>query len=125
RTPLNGIIGGTRLLESTDLNPAQRHHTALIRTSAETLLQLVEEFLDVSKLEADKLTIELIPFALRTTLAETLRPLTPRAHVKGLILRLCVDDEVPDTLIGDPARLRQILVNLVGNAINFTEDVET
>jgi two-component system sensor histidine kinase/response regulator len=124
RTPLNGVIGGTRLLESTELSAAQRHHVAMVRSSAETLLQLIEEILDVSKLEANKLTIEPIAFALRATLTESLRPLTPAADVKGLLLRMRVADEVPDTLVGDPVRLRQIVVNLVSNAIKFTDDGE-
>jgi two-component system, sensor histidine kinase and response regulator len=124
RTPLNGVIGGTRLLESTELSAAQRHHVAMVRNSAETLLQLVDEILDVSKLEASKLTIEPITFSLRATLAEALRPLTPAADIKGLLLRMRVSDEVPDTLVGDPVRLRQIVVNLVSNAIKFTDDGE-
>jgi two-component system, sensor histidine kinase and response regulator len=124
RTPLNGVIGGTRLLESTELSAAQRHHVAMVRTSAETLLQLIDEILDVSKLEASKLTIEPITFSLRATLTEALRPLTPAADVKGLLLKVRVTDEVPDTLVGDPVRLRQIVVNLVSNAIKFTDDGE-
>jgi two-component system, sensor histidine kinase and response regulator len=124
RTPLNGVIGGTRLLESTELSAAQRHHVAMVRTSAETLLQLIDEILDVSKLEASKLTIEPITFALRATLTEALRPLTPAADIKGLLLKIRVADEVPDTLVGDPVRLRQIVVNLVSNAIKFTDDGE-
>src|SRR5262249_22729322 len=124
RTPLNGVIGGTRLLESTELSAAQRHHVAMIRSSAETLLQLIDEILDVSKLEASKLTIEPITFALRATLAEALRPPTPAADIKGLLLKIRVADEVPDTLVGDPVRLRQIVVNLVSNAIKFTDDGE-
>jgi len=124
RTPLNGVIGGTRLLESTDLNPAQRHHVGIVRVSAETVLQLVEEILDVAKLEVNKLHIDSTPFPLRATLAEALRPITPRADVKGLVLRLRVEDEVPEALIGDPVRLRQIIVNLVENAIKFTQDGE-
>ena len=124
RTPLNGVIGGTRLLETTELSPAQRHHVSMVRESAETLLGLVDEILDFAKLEASKLTIEPIAFSLRATLAEALRPLTPRADVKGLVLRMHVEDDVPDALIGDPVRLRQIVVNLVGNAIKFTEDGE-
>jgi CheY-like chemotaxis protein/anti-sigma regulatory factor (Ser/Thr protein kinase) len=112
------------MLESSNLTPAQRQHVSLIRASAETLLQLVEQILDVSKLEASKLTIERIPFAPRATLAEALRPLTPRADRKGLLLRLHVEDSVPDALVGDPVRLRQIVVNLVDNAIKFTDDGE-
>jgi len=124
RTPLNGVIGGTRLLESTELSPAQRHHVTLIRSSTEALLQLIDEILDVTKLEASKLTIEPVAFALRATLAESLRPLTPAADIKGLLLRIRAADEVPDALVGDPVRLRQIVVNLVSNAIKFTDDGE-
>ena len=124
RTPVNGVIGGTQLLEATELSLAQRHHVSMVRDSAQTLLQLIEEILDVSKLEASKLTIEPIAFSLRATLTESVRPLTPRADMKGLLLRVRVADEVPDALVGDPGRLRQIVVNLVGNAIKFTEDGE-
>ncbi len=124
RTPLNGVIGGSRLLESTDLNPAQRHHVATVRGSAETLLRLIEEILDFSKLEAKKLTIEPVAFSLRATLAESVRPLTPRADAKDLVLRVRVAPEVPDALVADPGRLRQIVVNLVGNAIKFTDNGE-
>ena len=124
RTPLNGVIGGTQLLEASDLSPAQRHHVGMVRDSAQSLLQLIEEILDVSKLEASKLTLEPIAFSLRATLTESVRPLTPRADMKGLLLRVRVADEVPDALVGDPIRLRQIVVNLVGNAIKFTEDGE-
>jgi signal transduction histidine kinase/CheY-like chemotaxis protein len=124
RTPLNGVIGGTRLLESTDLTPAQRHHVAMVRSSAEAMLGLIEDVLDFSKLEASKLTIEPIAFALRATLAESLRPLTPRADAKGLVLRVRVAADVPDALVGDSVRLRQIVVNLVANAIKFTDDGE-
>src|SRR5262249_783680 len=97
RTPLNGVIGGTRLLESTELSAAQRHHVAMVRSSAEALLQLIDEILDVSKLEASKLTIEPTTFSLRTTLSESVRPLTPAADLKGLLVRIGVADEVPDT----------------------------
>ena len=124
RTPLNGVIGGTRLLEFTELSPAQRHHVATVRGSAEMLLRLIEEILDFSKLEAKKLTIEPVAFSLRATLAESVRPLTPRADAKDLVLRVRVAPEVPDALVADPGRLRQIVVNLVGNAIKFTDDGE-
>src|SRR5262249_12837294 len=103
---------------------AQRHHVTMVRSSAETLLQLIDEVLDISKLEASKLTIEPVTFALRATLAEALRPLTPAADLKGLLLKIRVADEVPATLVGAPVRLRQIVVNLVSNAIKFTDDGE-
>src|SRR5436309_6334417 len=124
RTPLNGVIGGTRLLESTELTQAQRHHVAMVRGSAEAMLGLIDEVLDFSKLEASKLTIEPIAFALRATLAESVRPLTPRADAKGLVLRVRVAADVPDALVGDSVRLRQIVTNLVANAIKFTDDGE-
>lgn len=121
RTPVNGIIGMTELALATDLTPGQRDYLETINTCAESLLSLLSNILDFSKIEAGKLEIERTEFSLRELLGETLTTLAPRAHNKGLELLLHIRPEVPDLVIGDPHRLRQIVVNLVGNALKFTE----
>jgi two-component system, sensor histidine kinase and response regulator len=124
RTPMNGIIGMTELALDTNLTAEQRDYLGSVKTSAGSLLTLVNDILDFSKVEAGKLDIEEVDFSLRDTLANTLKPLSLRAHQKGLELAINVSPDVPDALIGDPVRLRQILVNLIGNAIKFTEKGE-
>lgn len=121
RTPLNGVIGFTRLTLKTDLSATQRDHLNTIERSANNLLTIINDVLDFSKLEAGKLTLESIPFLLRTTLDETVTLLAHSAHDKGLELTLNIKNDVPDNVIGDPLRLQQILTNLAGNAIKFTE----
>jgi two-component system sensor histidine kinase/response regulator len=121
RTPMNGILGMTELALDTDLTEEQREHLMLVRLSAESLLTVINDILDFSKIEAGKLDLESIPFDLRESLGETMKALSIRAHQKGLELVYDVDPSVPESLIGDPSRLRQIVVNLVGNAIKFTE----
>jgi PAS domain S-box-containing protein len=121
RTPMNGILGMTELALDTDLTPRQREFLGMVKTSADNLLALLNDILDFSKIEAGKFELENIDFRLRDTVAETLGTLALRAHHKGLELACHVRPEVPDALVGDPVRLRQILVNLVGNAIKFTE----
>ncbi|MEE8292438.1 MAG: response regulator, partial [Candidatus Tectomicrobia bacterium] len=121
RTPMNGVIGMAELLGNTHLTPQQRDYLNMVRNSADTLLLLINDILDFSKIEAGKLDLEAIPFHLRDTLGDTLQTLALRAADKGLELAYHIPSEVPDTLIGDPGRLRQIIVNLVGNAIKFTE----
>jgi signal transduction histidine kinase/CheY-like chemotaxis protein len=121
RTPMNGIIGMTELALDTDLTTRQREHLGLVKSSAESLLVVINDILDFSKIEAGKLRIESIPFSVREMLGETLQALALRAHAKGLELACRIAPEVPDDLIGDPDRIRQILVNLVGNAIKFTD----
>jgi signal transduction histidine kinase/DNA-binding response OmpR family regulator/HPt (histidine-containing phosphotransfer) domain-containing protein len=121
RTPMNGIIGMTELTLSTDLTPEQREYLALAKTSADAMLALLNDILDFSKIEAGKLALERIDFSLRDSLGHTLKSLALRAHQKGLELADDVRPDVPDAQVGDPGRLRQILVNLVGNAIKFTE----
>ncbi|MDU7390762.1 two-component sensor histidine kinase BarA [Atlantibacter hermannii] len=121
RTPLNGVIGFTRLTLKTDLNPTQRDHLNTIERSANNLLAIINDVLDFSKLEAGKLILESIPFLLRNTLDEVMTLLAHSAHDKGLELTINIKNDVPDNVIGDPLRLQQVLTNLVGNAIKFTE----
>jgi two-component system, sensor histidine kinase and response regulator len=124
RTPMNGILGMTELVLDTDLTPEQREHLGLVRLSAESLLSIINDILDFSKIEAGKLELEAIPFDLRESLGETMKALGVRAHQKGLELVYDVQPEVPEGVVGDPGRIRQILINLVGNAIKFTEKGE-
>ena len=124
RTPMNGIIGMTELAMNTSLTPPQRDYLQTVHQSADALLVIINDILDFSKIEAGKLSIDAIDFSLRTMLDETLKPLALRAHAKHLELMIHVRPDVPDTLVGDPLRLRQILMNLVGNAIKFTEQGE-
>ncbi|MRS14151.1 two-component sensor histidine kinase BarA [Enterobacteriaceae bacterium RIT691] len=121
RTPLNGVIGFTRLTLKTDLNPTQRDHLSTIERSANNLLAIINDVLDFSKLEAGKLILESIPFPLRNSLDEVVTLLAHSAHDKGLELTLNIKNDVPDNVIGDPLRLQQVITNLVGNAIKFTE----
>ena len=124
RTPMNGILGMTELVLDTDLTTEQRENLGLVRLSAESLLVVINDILDFSKIEAGKMDFESIPFDLRESLGETMKALGFRASQKGLELVYDVAPDIPDALIGDPGRLRQILVNLVGNAIKFTETGE-
>jgi PAS domain S-box-containing protein len=121
RTPMNGVLGMTELALGTELTPQQREFIATAHASAESLLALLNDILDFSKIEAGKLDLVVEPFGLRATLDETLRPLAMRARSKGLELRCTVAASVPDQLVGDPGRLRQVLINLIGNALKFTE----
>ncbi len=124
RTPMNGVLGMTQLLLDTKLAPRQREYLGLVQTSAESLLRILNDVLDFSKIEAGKLELERLPFDVRDTVASTLQTLAHRATAKGLELTCRVAPEVADGLLGDAGRLRQILVNLVGNAIKFTEKGE-
>ncbi|QEH36380.1 Signal transduction histidine-protein kinase BarA [Aquisphaera giovannonii] len=121
RTPMNGILGMTELALATELTPRQREYLMLARSSAESLLTIIDDILDFSKIEAGKLTLDPAPFALREALEEALRVMALRAHAKGIELACRIDPEVPDSLVGDAGRLRQVLINLVGNAVKFTE----
>ena len=124
RTPMNAIVGMTELALNTGLTDIQRDYLETVRQSADSLLVVINDVLDFSKIEAGKLHLEAIDFSLRTMLEETLRPLAYRAHEKRLELLVDVKPDVPDPLVGDPTRIRQVLVNLVGNAIKFTHTGE-
>jgi PAS domain S-box-containing protein len=124
RTPMNGILGMTELALDTELTHEQREYLELVQLSANSLLTVINDILDFSKIEAGKLELDLIDFDLRDNVGDTLKVLAQRAHKKGLELAYHVQSETGDGLIGDPGRLRQILVNLVGNAIKFTEQGE-
>jgi two-component system, sensor histidine kinase and response regulator len=120
-TPMNGIIGMTELALDTELTSEQREYLDAVRTSADALLGLINDILDYSKIEAGKLDVETIDFDLGYALDQTMRVLAPRAHQKGLELAYHVAPDVPPAVSGDPARLRQIIIYLVGNALKFTE----
>jgi PAS domain S-box-containing protein len=124
RTPMNGVIGMTELALDTELTSRQRDYLNLVKSSAESLLTVINDILDFSKIEAGKLSLDQEPFSLRQVLDETLQALALRAHAKDLELACRIAPDVPDGLIGDPGRLRQVLLNLVGNAIRFTEHGE-
>jgi signal transduction histidine kinase/DNA-binding response OmpR family regulator len=124
RTPINGIMGMTELALDTELNSEQRGYLLLVKSSGESLLSVINDILDFSKVESGKLDLEMIEFSLYDCVGETMRVLALRAHQKGLELAYDADPEVPSHLLGDPGRLRQILVNLVGNAIKFTQHGE-
>jgi PAS domain S-box-containing protein len=121
RTPLNGVIGMTGMLLDTDLNAEQLEYAEIVRTSGEMLLSLINDILDFSKIEARRLDLEALDFDLRFLLKEVIDLLALSAHEKGLGLDCIVEPDVPSRLRGDPGRLRQILVNLTGNAVKFTE----
>ena len=124
RTPMNGIIGMTQLALETELTQEQHDYLSMVKVSADSLLNLLNEILDFSKIEAGKLELDPVEFQLRDTLADALRSVSTRAHEKGLALAYSVDENVGDSLIGDSNRLRQVIINLVGNAIKFTSQGE-
>ncbi|MFZ0639783.1 MAG: response regulator [Candidatus Acidiferrales bacterium] len=121
RTPMNGVIGMTQLALETDLRPEVREYLSMVKSSADSLLALLNDMLDFSKIEAEKIEFESLPFALRENLGQTMKALGHSAHSKGLELAWRVAPDVPEWLVGDCGRLRQVLLNLVGNAIKFTE----
>ncbi|MFA6292482.1 MAG: response regulator [Victivallales bacterium] len=124
RTPMNGVIGMTDLLLDTSLNQEQKEYARAVKSSGEALLTVINDILDFSKIEAHKLTLETVPFCLRDSMGDILAALALRASEKGLELAYNIPPEVPDSVMGDPGRLRQIILNLVGNAIKFTEKGE-
>ena len=124
RTPMNGVIGMTDLLLGTKLDPEQREFANTVRLSAESLLIVINDILDFSKIEANKLELETIEFDLRETVDTTMDLLAAQAHSKGIELAAFIRPEVPVQLLGDPGRLRQVISNLVGNAVKFTSHGE-
>jgi PAS domain S-box-containing protein len=124
RTPMNAIIGMTDLALQTRLTPQQREYLRTARESAESLMTIIDDILDVSKIEARRLTLERTPFRFRDTVEDSVKLLAPRADQRGLDLSCRIAPDVPDAVVGDPGRLRQVLLNLVGNAIKFTDEGE-
>ncbi|RHZ84451.1 hypothetical protein Glove_81g78 [Diversispora epigaea] len=124
RTPMNGIIGMTTLTLETELTRQQRENLMIVSSLANSLLTIIDDILDISKIEAGRMTIEQIPFSLRSAVFGVLKTLAVKANQKKLDLIYDVDNGIPDQLIGDPLRLRQIITNLIGNAIKFTNEGE-
>ena len=124
RTPMNGIIGMTELALDTDLTLEQHDYLKAVKISADNLLAIINDILDFSKIEAGRTELERLPFSLRNAVGQTLKSLASRAYQKGLELNYDISAEIPDLLLGDPGKLRQVLINLVGNAIKFTEQGE-
>ena len=122
RTPINGIMGMTELALDTELSAEQRDYLTAVRQSGEALLTVVNDILDFSKIESGKLDLESIPFDLRDCVSQAMKSMALPAHQKGLEIAYRIAPQIPGRLIGDPGRLRQILVNLVGNAIKFTDN---
>jgi len=122
RTPMNAILGMTELALSTELSVEQREYLGTSRTSVEALIKIVNDLLDLSKIEAEKLELDSVPFSLGDTVSDTMRALSVSASAKGVGLQWDMPEQVPDSVVGDPGRLRQVLVNLIGNAIKFTPE---
>jgi PAS domain S-box-containing protein len=124
RTPMNGILGMTELVLDTNLTEEQRENLGLVKLSAESLLSIINDILDFSKIEAGRFAVESIPFDLRKNLGDTIHAFGLRAKQKGLNLVYSAQPDLPETLLGDPGRIRQVLINLIGNALKFTEQGE-
>jgi two-component system sensor histidine kinase/response regulator len=124
RTPMNGILGMTELVMDTPLSATQREYLGIINESAEALMTVINDILDFSKIEAGKLDLDPVPFLVHDCLEDAVRVLAPRAHAKGLELILRIASDVPAGVVGDPGRLRQVLVNLIANAVKFTDSGE-
>jgi signal transduction histidine kinase len=124
RTPMNGILGMTELALDTELSPTQRDYLVVVKSSADGLLCIINDILDFSKIEAGKFSLDPRPFSLEDLVSETMKTFSLRAHQKGLELAFELDSAVPTHVVGDSGRLRQILLNLLGNAIKFTKQGE-
>jgi signal transduction histidine kinase/DNA-binding response OmpR family regulator len=124
RTPMNGVIGMTDLVLETKLDAEQRDYLTTVKISADSLLTVINDILDFSKIEAGKMRLDPVCFNLAETVEEAMKAMALRAHQKGLELLCQIHPELPDHMVGDPARLRQVILNLVGNAIKFTESGE-
>ncbi len=124
RTPMNGVLGMTRLALGTALNPEQREYLQIVQSSAASLLRLIDDVLDFSKIEAGRLSLEQAPFRVAPTCSDVMRMLAIEAQEKGVELLLSIEPDVPAVVIGDSTRLRQVLVNLIGNAVKFTDHGE-
>jgi PAS domain S-box-containing protein len=124
RTPMNGVLGMTELLLDTELSDEQRESLKLVKVSAESLMTIINDILDYSKIEAGHMELDPVEFQLHDLLQDTLKPLAHRAHGKGLEVTCDISADVPKNVVGDPNRLRQVIINLVGNAIKFTDSGE-
>jgi signal transduction histidine kinase len=120
RTPMNAVIGMSELLRDTQLTDSQREYVETILDSGESLLDIINDVLDFAKIEAGKIALDRSPFSLRDVVDDTMRSLATRAYAKGLEVVCDVDPDVPDAVVGDDGRGRQVVVNLVGNAMNLT-----
>jgi len=122
RTPMNGVIGMTELALDTELTSEQREYLGMVKSSADSLLGIINDILDFSKIEAGRLELECVPFSLLDAIEDALEPLALRAQQSSIELTWCVEGEIPELVSGDPTRLRQILINLTGNAVKFTKE---